>query len=101
MSSDTPNVSLGLIPSVQPDQWLVERTRHAARELSDCVEINPGKLGGIPVLKGTRIAVAQILAEVGEGQSVVQVAGDFDLDVELVKKLVTGLAVCLDRPITR
>ena len=99
MSSDTTNVSFGLIPSAQPDQWLVERTRHAARELSDCVEINPDKLGGVPVLKGTRISVAQVLAEIGEGQSVEAVADDFDLDVELVKRLVTGLAVCLDRPI--
>ena len=65
----------------------------------DCVEINPDKLGAVPVLKGTRISVAQVLAEIGEGQSVEAVADDFDLDVELEKRLVTGLAVCLDRPI--
>lgn len=99
MSSNMTNGSIGLIPSVQPDHWLVERMRYAARELSDCVEINPGTLGGVPVLKGTRISVAQILAELGEGHSVEDISCDFELDAELVKKLVTGLALCLDRPI--
>jgi len=50
--------------------------------------------------KGTRISVAQVLAELGEGQSAEEVAADFDLDVVLVKKLVQGLAVCLDRPVS-
>ena len=53
----------------------------------------------MPVLKGTRISIAQILAEIGEGQSAEEVAADFDIDVGLVKKLVLGLAVCLDRPV--
>jgi uncharacterized protein (DUF433 family) len=44
--------------------------------------------------------VAQVLAELGEGQSAEEVAADFDLDVVLVKKLVQGLAVCLDRPVS-
>ena len=101
MSTDPTNVSCELVPSVQPEQWLADRTRFAARELGDCVEMNPDKLSGVPVLKGSRISVAQILAEIGEGQSVEAVAADFDLDVELVKRLVTGLAVCLDRPIAQ
>ena len=101
MSSDTGNISCNLIPSALPEQWLADRTRFAARELGDCVEMNPDKLGGVPVLKGSRISVAQILAEIGEGQSVEGVAADFDLDVELVKRLVSGLAVCLDRPIAQ
>lgn len=101
MSSDTGNVSYNLVPAALPEQWLADRTRFAARELGDCVEMNPDKLGGVPVLKGSRISVAQILAEIGEGQSVEAVAADFDLDVELVKRLVTGLAVCLDRPIAQ
>lgn len=89
------------LPDLGPEQWLTERTQHAIRELGDCVERNPAKLGGVPVLKGTRISVAQILAELGEGQSAEEVADDFDLDVGLVKKLVQGLAVCLDRPTSR
>jgi|OpeIllAssembly_1097287.scaffolds.fasta_scaffold763392_1 uncharacterized protein (DUF433 family) len=82
-------------------QWLTQRAQYATRELSDCVEWNADKLGGAPVLKGTRISVAQVLAELGEGQSAEEVAADFDLDVALVKRLVQGLAVCLDRPVVR
>jgi uncharacterized protein (DUF433 family) len=81
-------------------QWLTQRAQYATRELGDCVEWNAHKLGGAPVLKGTRISVAQVLAELGEGQSAEEVAADFDLDVVLVKKLVQGLAVCLDRPVS-
>jgi uncharacterized protein (DUF433 family) len=81
-------------------QWLTQRAQYATQELSDCVEFNPNKLGGAPVLKGTRISVSQVLAELGDGQSAEEVAADFDLDVRLVKKLVQGLAVCLDRPVS-
>jgi uncharacterized protein (DUF433 family) len=81
-------------------QWLTQRVQYATRELSDCVEWNPNKLGGAPVLKGTRISVGQVLAELGEGQSAEEVAADFDLDVRLVKKLVQGLAICLDQPVS-
>ncbi len=98
MSSDTFPTAL---PSVGAVQWLTERTQHASRELSDCVELNPQKLGGVPVLKGSRISVGQILAEIGEGRTADQVAADFDLDAALVKRLVQGLAVCLDRPTSR
>jgi len=90
------------VPALTPPagQWLTQRAQYATRELSDCVEWNANKLGGAPVLKGTRISVSQVLAELGEGQSAEEVAADFDLDVRLVKKLVQGLAVCLDRPVS-
>ncbi len=89
------------LSSPRTDQWLADRLEHASRELDDCVELNPEKLGGIPVLKGTRISVAQIMAEIGEGSSAAEVSADFDLDVALVKRLVKGLALCLDRPVLR
>lgn len=92
-NTDTPSA----ISSLPAAQWLTQRAQYATRELGDCVEVNPEKLGGVPVLKGTRVSVAQILAEIGEGQTTEQVADDFQLDAALVKKLVRGLAVCLDR----
>lgn len=89
------------LPAPRDGQWLAERVEHATRELTDCVECNADKLGGVPVLKGTRVTVAQILAELGEGQSVEAVAEDLDLNVEPIKKLVHGLATYLDRPVSR
>ena len=93
------NATATTLPGLPLEQWLAERTRHASRELTECIEVSAEKLGGVPVLKGTRISIAQILAEIGEGQSAEEVAADFDIDVGLVKKLVLGLAVCLDRPV--
>ena len=58
-------------------QWLTQRAQYAKRELNDCVEWNADKLGGAPVLKGTRISVGQVLAELGEGQSAEEVATDY------------------------
>jgi uncharacterized protein (DUF433 family) len=87
------------MPAPIAGQWLTERATYATQQLNDCVEWKSDKLGGAPVLKGTRISVAQILAELGEGQTVAEVAEDFDLDAGLVKRLVQGLAVCLDRPV--
>lgn len=98
MSSDIHSTALS---GLQPEQWLIERIRHASRELSDCVKVNPQKLSGVPVLKGSRISVAQILAEIGEGRTAAEVAADLELDASLVQRLVQGLAVCLDGPISR
>ena len=87
-----------LRPPPHIEEWLSERTLYASRELHDCVEFNPDKLGGVPVLKGTRMSLAQILAELAEGRSTAEVADDFELDAALVKRFVSGLAVGLDRP---
>ena len=84
----------------RPEQWLAERADYAARELHECVEFDPAKRCAIPVLLGTRMSVAQLLAELGEGRSTAEVAEDFDLDANLVKRFVCGLAVCLDRTVS-
>jgi uncharacterized protein (DUF433 family) len=83
---------------VSHEEWLAERARHAASMLRNCVEMNPRKRGGIPVLKGTRFTLAQILAEIAEGRDVNELAEDFELDLELIKEFLHGLAICLDRP---
>jgi len=83
----------------RPEQWLAERADYAVRELRECVEFDPAKRCAVPVLLGTRMSVAQLLAELGEGRSTVEVAEDFDLDADLVRRFVCGLAVCLDRTV--
>ena len=88
-------------PENTPVQWLMQRVEFASSELNDCVEHNPRKLNGVPVVKGSRISVAQIFAEMAEGLSADEVAEDFALDPALVKRLVSGLSVCLDRPLSR
>lgn len=81
-------------------QWLIQRVQFASSELSDCIERNPLKYSGVPVVKGSRISVAQIFAELAEGMSADEVAEDFSLEPALVKRLVSGFSICLDRPLS-
>jgi uncharacterized protein (DUF433 family) len=83
------------------EEWLAERAKHALLMLRECVEVDPGKHGGIPVLRGTRFPVAQVFAEMSEGISIVELAADFDLDVEVLKQLLEALAINLDRPFAK
>ncbi|HYV34165.1 MAG TPA: DUF433 domain-containing protein [Gemmataceae bacterium] len=78
---------------------LLTKTRHAMLALKDCVEVNPLKRGGAPVLVGTRFTVAQLLAELAAGRSVAEIAEDFDLALNTIERLLDGLALSLDGPV--
>lgn len=67
---------------------------------SGAVEITTTKRGGVPVLKGTRFTLAQLLAEISEGRSVQELAADFDLDIDIIKSYLESLAAYFDRPAT-
>lgn len=79
-------------------EWLAERLTHAGSMLPTCIEVNPNKRGGIPVIKGTRFTAAQALAEIADGRSVAELCEDFELDEESVKNLLRALSIYLDRP---
>ncbi|MBI2444058.1 MAG: DUF433 domain-containing protein [Candidatus Magasanikbacteria bacterium] len=50
---------------------------HKADQLIKLIEINPKKLGGKPVIKGTRIAVEQILRLLAAGVPAEEIRQDF------------------------
>ncbi len=54
------------------------------------VEIDRDRMGGMPVLQGTRFPVAQLIAEVAEMAD--DLSEDFDLDLELVTDFLDELA---------
>ncbi|MGA2700718.1 MAG: DUF433 domain-containing protein [Isosphaeraceae bacterium] len=83
------------------EEWLGYRARHAIIMLRTCTETNPKKCGGVPVLRGTRFTLAQVLAELADGRDVRGIADDFDLQIELLKDFLQGLAIYLDRPAAR
>jgi uncharacterized protein (DUF433 family) len=83
------------------EAWLAERARWAASVLRDCVEIDPQKRSGVPVLKGSRFTVAQMFAELAEGRSIVEIAENFDLDLEIMKQLLQGFSANIDRPMSK
>lgn len=81
------------------EEWLADRLRLAARMLTDCVEANPRKRSGIPVIKGSRVTLAQVLAELADDHRVSELSDDFEIDVELLRKFLEGLAIYLDQPV--
>jgi uncharacterized protein (DUF433 family) len=84
--------------TLSQEEWLLQRARFAAGLLRNCVEVDPNKRGGIPVLLGTRFTVAQLFAEMAEGRSIQDIADDFDLELEGIKALLQGFSAQLDRP---
>ena len=79
-------------------EWLVERAKYALLVIQDCVEVNPNKRGGVPVLRGTRFTVAQLFAEISEGRSLGDIAEDFEIDLVIMKKVMESFAIHFDRP---
>ncbi len=50
----------------------------------DCklVEVVPGKVSGVPLIKGTRVPVDQVLASKDGGESIEEISYNFDLNPE-------------------
>ena len=53
----------------------------------DLVEIVPGKVSGVPVIKGTRVPADQVLASLDGGESVEEVAYNYDLQPAVIREL--------------
>jgi uncharacterized protein (DUF433 family) len=84
--------------SARLQEWYSECALWGHEALQNAVEIDPNRRGGIPVLKGTRFTVGQALAELADSAGVPEVAGRFDLDEELIRGLLYGLALLADKP---
>jgi uncharacterized protein (DUF433 family) len=54
----------------------------------ELVEVVPGKQGGVPLVKGTRIPASQIVEEAELGSSVVEIAENYpSLTVDTIREL--------------
>lgn len=56
-----------------------------------CIEVDPDRVGGKPVLVGTRFTVAQLLSEIAEGGSVNDVVEEYDLDVDTANEVIDSI----------
>jgi uncharacterized protein (DUF433 family) len=68
--------------------------------LGDCVEIHPQKLGGVPVIRGTRFSISQLLGELGDNNSVSIIAENYEVDEQVLKNFLHALAVYINRPLS-
>jgi uncharacterized protein (DUF433 family) len=80
------------------EEWYVQCVYYGLISLHQCVEIDPHRRGGAPVLKGTRVTVAEALGELAESRGIGEVADNFDLDSEDLKCLLNGLSLLVNRP---
>lgn len=76
----------------------VDRVGSALAAMQQAVDSKPQILGGAPVLKGTRFSIAQLFAELAEGESIDAIAADFELDRASLNSILHALAVCLEQP---
>ena len=84
--------------SVRLEQWFSECLVMGHAALQNSVDIDPKRRGGIPVLKGTRFTVGQTLAELAESSGVSEIAKRFDLDEKVIRELLYGLSLLVERP---
>jgi len=88
-------VCLHFLSAQAYSQFMAQLQEHAATvDWSDCplVEINPRKLSGVPVLKGTRMQADSILANHRSGLAADEIAEVFELPVESVRSLLVYAA---------
>lgn len=86
--------------STTPHEVIVtERVWFALVELRTCTESHPGKLSGVPVLRGTRFTLAQLIAELADGRTTVEISDAFTIEIHLIEQFLTGLSAYLNRPV--
>ena len=64
---------------------------------NDFIDSHPDLRSGVPVLKGTRLTIAQILTELADQHSVDKVAEAFGIDVQQICKILEMVGFSLDR----
>jgi uncharacterized protein (DUF433 family) len=88
----------GALVGPKVDQWLADRSSEALLALRDYVEATPQKLGGIPVFQGTRFSIPQLFTELADSDAVHDIADNFELDEEKLRKFLRAFAVYLNKP---
>jgi uncharacterized protein (DUF433 family) len=53
------------------------------------VEIDPSRVGGRPVLRGTRLPVEDIVANYEYGVSISEISSQFQIPIHIIKELLT------------
>jgi len=84
--------------NVRAVEWYIECALAGRRLIRDSVVVDPDRRGGIPVLTGTGFTVSQTLVELADSSGVVEVADEFDLDADVIRKMLNGLSLLLGKP---
>ena len=87
--------------TLEESHWTAVRLWVSGIMLCECVTVDPEIRGGVPVLNGTRITIAQIIGEVADGRSIVELSEAFDLNETRLRSLFEGMAIQFDRPFSK
>ncbi len=90
-----------LLEDLLDEVWMTNRLRLSAQQLREVVTIDPDIRGGVPVLSGTRISIAQIFIEISEGESIVEMSNEYGIGISVLKALFEGMATHFDQPMIR
>jgi uncharacterized protein (DUF433 family) len=85
-------------PEVPGDAIVRVQLVYAAQELPTVVAIDPALAGGVPVIAGTNVTVARVLAVIAAGYNVSEVSSKLDIDTTKISQLLHSFANHLDRP---
>ena len=85
---------------VHYQMWIADRMNYAISLLSSSVEVDSDIRSGIPVFRGTRVPVSQVLAEIADGSTVDEIADDLDIDADAIRGFIECISVVVDRPLT-
>jgi uncharacterized protein (DUF433 family) len=68
---------------------MIETEQLPAIDWTDCslVERVPGKVSGVPILKGTRVQADSILENYEGGSPIEEISDNFDIPEEMIREL--------------
>jgi uncharacterized protein (DUF433 family) len=81
------------------EDWLGRRLRRAEIVLQESVARDAKTRRGTLVIRGTRFPVARVFAEISDDRRLSEIAEDFDLDINMLRQLVEGMAIVFERPV--
>ncbi len=65
-----------------------------------CIVVDPDIRSGVPVIRGTRVSLAQILIEVASGVDIIEIADDLDIDLDPIREFFESLSELVSQPFT-
>jgi len=73
---------------------MINETGPLVMDWSDCalVEVNPQKVSGVPILKGTRVQADSIVENYTDGSPVEEIADNFDIPEQTIRALLAYAA---------
>ncbi len=74
--------------------FMAQLRENVVIDWSDCplVEVIPGKVSGVPLLKGTRLPANTILENYEGGSAVEEISDNFDTPVQTVREILSYAA---------